>query len=94
MEAAQGGHAYRTRELSRWGFFFRAQGAEIDHLYGEYGTLAYLIELTRSGVDPLHPLQSYLRWYCPADPLPHVQRGVSALRALIATDLAEGGRGG
>ena len=26
MEAAQGDHAYRTRQLSRWGFFFRARG--------------------------------------------------------------------
>ena len=46
MEAAQGPRAYKTRQLSRWGFFFRAHGTEIDHLYAEYGTLSYLIELT------------------------------------------------
>ena len=49
MQRAMGAYAYKPRELSRWGFFFRAQGTEIDHLYGRYGTLAFLIETTRSG---------------------------------------------
>lgn len=86
MEQAQGFHAYRPRQLGRWGFFFRAQGAELDHLYGRYGTLAWLIELTRSGFDPRRPLESlrtYFRWYNPADPRPHVARGLAALRVLI-----------
>lgn len=85
MEAAQGKYAYRTRQLSRWGFFFRAQGAELDHLYGRYGTQAFLVELTRSGIDPMHPLRSartYFRWYNPVDPRPHIERGVAAMRAL------------
>lgn len=89
MEEAQGPHAYRTRQLSRWGFFFRAHGAELDHLYGRYGTLAYLIELTRSGFDPGHPrasLRTYARWYNPRDPRPHVERGLAALRALVGDD--------
>jgi hypothetical protein len=86
MERAQGPHAYRTRQLSRWGFFFRANGAEIDHLYGEYGTRAFLIEITRSGFDLRHPIDSvrtYLRWYNPARPTPHVERTVAALKALV-----------
>jgi hypothetical protein len=85
METAQGRWAYRTRQLSRWGFFFRAQGAEIDHLYERYGTHAFLVELTRSGLDPLHLWRSartYFRWYNPTRPRPHVERGVAALRAL------------
>ncbi|MEQ1501771.1 MAG: M14 family metallopeptidase [Myxococcota bacterium] len=89
MEAAQGPHAYRTRQLSRWGFFFRANGSEIDHLYGRYGTLGYLIELTRSGFDLAHPadsLRRYVRWYDPEEPRPHVERGVAALQALIRAD--------
>ncbi|MEZ5397957.1 MAG: M14 family metallopeptidase [Bryobacterales bacterium] len=87
MEAAQGAHAYRTRQLARWGFFFRAHGAEIDQLYGETGTLAYLVEITRSGFDPAHPLGSwrtYLRWYNPVRPERHVERTLAAMRALIA----------
>lgn len=89
MERAQGLHAYRTRQLARWGFFFRANGAELDHLYGRYGTLAWLVELTRSGFDLLHPLaslQTPFRWYNPEDPRPHAERGRAALRALIAAD--------
>ena len=46
---AQGAHAYKVRQLSRWGFFFRAHGAEIDHIYGKYGTKAFLVELTARG---------------------------------------------
>ncbi|HMV66786.1 MAG TPA: M14 family metallopeptidase [Myxococcota bacterium] len=85
MEEAQGVHAYRTRQLSRWGFFFRAQGSEIDHLYGRYGTLAFLVELTRSGIDPLHPadLRTPFRWYNPRDPEPTLRLGVAAMEALI-----------
>ena len=87
MSQAQGAHAYKVRQLSRWGFFFRAQGAEIDHIYGKYGTLAYLIELTRSGLNPFRPstLKDPFRWYNPLAPERHVDKGVSALRALVHT---------
>lgn len=88
MEAAQGTHAYKPRQLARWGFFFRAHGSEIDHLYGTYGTQAFLIELTRSGVRPWHALadlRTPFRWYDPEDPDPHVERGVRALHALVVT---------
>lgn len=86
MEQAQGRHAYRPRQLSRWGFFFRAHGAELDHLYGRYGTKAFLIEITRSGFDVRHPrasLRDGFRWYNPPRPGPHAERTVAALRALI-----------
>ncbi|MCB9677178.1 MAG: hypothetical protein H6737_18820 [Alphaproteobacteria bacterium] len=86
MEAAQGAGAYRTRQLSRWGFFFRAQGAEVDHVYGEHGTLSYLIELTRSGFDlrrPKHSFDTYFRWYNPANVDRHRKKGVAAVRALV-----------
>lgn len=88
MEQAQGSGAYRTRQLSRWGFFFRAQGSEIDHLYGRYDVDAFLVELTRSGARPLHALADwriYFRRYNPVDPAPHVARGVAAMRALATT---------
>ena len=89
MERTQRAHAYRTRQLSHWGFYFRAQGSELDHAYGRYGTLAYLIELTRSGFDPLHPRRSfetYFRWYNPQRRERHVRKGVAALRALVSYD--------
>jgi hypothetical protein len=86
MEAAQGEHAYRTRQLARWGFFFRARGAEVDHLYGVHGITTYLIELTRSGWDPRRPFRSareYFRWYNPVRPERHVDRALAALRVLV-----------
>jgi len=85
MEAAQGPRAYKTRQLARWGFFFRALGAEIDHLYGEYGTHAFLIELTRSGVNPLRKgdWKNRFRWYNPRKPRRHVEKGLAAVRALV-----------
>ncbi|MEZ4317397.1 MAG: M14 family metallopeptidase [Myxococcota bacterium] len=85
MERAQGAHAYRTRQLARWGFFFRAQGAEVDHVYGTYGTLSYLIELTRSGVDlrrPFHSWKTYFRWYNPTNVARHRKKGLAAVRVL------------
>ncbi len=88
MERAQADHAYRPRQLGRWGFFFRAHGTEIDHLYGEHGTLAFLMELTRSGLQPLRPAsrRTYFRWYNPVHPTRHVARGVAAVRALIRAE--------
>lgn len=92
MAKAQGSHAYKVRQLSRWGFFFRAHGAEIDHIYGEYGTLSFLIELTRSGLNPLRPrtLSTHFRWFNPVRPERHIEKGVSALRALVGTLAWEG----
>lgn len=85
MAVAMGRRPYTTRQLGRWGFFFRAQGSEIDHLYGRYGTRAFLVELTRSGLDPVRPAtwRSYFRWYNPTNPDDHVRGGVAAMRALI-----------
>ncbi len=93
MEAAQGAGAYKTRQLARWGFFFRALGTELDHLYGEYGTETWLIELTRSGLRPLHPgeWKTRFRWYNPVRPMRHRELGTDALRALLARDPPSGG---
>lgn len=88
MEDAQGAHAYKTRQLSRWGFFFRAQGTELDHLYAAHGTLTFLIELTRSGIRPLRPRtwRTYFRWYNPDNPRRHRDLGLQAVRALVRQD--------
>jgi hypothetical protein len=89
MEAAQGPRAYKTQQLARWAFFFRAHGAEIDHLYGRYGTFAFLIELTRSGVNVLKTkdFRTYFRWYNPREPGRHLEKAVAALRALAEVDV-------
>jgi len=88
MEVAWGTRAYRTRQLGRWAFFFRAHGSEIDHLYGRYGTRAFLIEVTRSGIRPLSP--KTWRWgfetYNPSGARryrKHRDRTVRSLHALI-----------
>jgi hypothetical protein len=93
MSQAQGAHAYKVRQLSRWGFFFRAQGAEIDHIYGKYGTLAYLIELSRSGINPFRPytLRDHFYWYNPPRPDRHVEKGHGSLQALVHTLAWDGG---
>ena len=93
MSQAQGAHAYKVRQLSRWGFFFRAHGAEIDHIYGKYDTVAFLIELTRSGLNPFRPetFKTPFNWYNPKKPARHVDKGVSALRALVHTLSMSGG---
>jgi hypothetical protein len=90
MQEAMGPHAYHPRQLSRWAFFFRGLGMELDHLYGTYGTKAFLVETTRSGYSLLRPgeWQDHFRMYNPRDPARHVREGVRLLRAL-ALRLAE-----
>ncbi len=85
MESGQKPRAYRTWQLSRWAFFFRGCGMELDHLYGQYGTRAFLIEATRSGLSIFHPEEwkSDFRLYNPRDPSEHRDRGVEAMRALF-----------
>lgn len=87
MGRAQGAFAYKTRQLSRWGFFFRGLGMEVDHFYAEHGATSFLVELTRSGWNPLRPatLRSDFRVYNPHNLHHHVEMGVSALRGLVGT---------
>ncbi len=93
MQGGMGAHAYRPRQLSRWGFFFRGLGMEIDHLYGTYGTKAFLVETTRSGLSPLRPAEwtHPFRLYNPLDPARHVREGIRLLRAL-AWEVGSGSR--
>ena len=83
MQAAMGAHGYRPRQLSRWGFFFRGLGMEIDHVYGDYGIPAFLVETTRSGLERPADLDTYFRWYNPREPDRHVRAGVDMLRAWV-----------
>ncbi len=83
MSSGQGAHAYRVLQLSRWGFFFRAQGSELDHLYGEHGIPTVLMECTRSGLSLFRPREwrYYFRWYNPRNPARHLREGRRALAA-------------
>lgn len=82
MQDAMGAHAYTPKQLSHWAFFFRAQGTEIDHLYGRYGTLAFLVETTRTGIERFSDFQTYFRWYNPRDPHFHIQQGIRLIRRM------------
>ncbi|MBN1334691.1 MAG: hypothetical protein JXB39_01890 [Deltaproteobacteria bacterium] len=92
LSSGQGARAYRVVQLSRWGFFFRAQGSEIDHLYGRYGTAAFLVECTRTGIEPLHPSTwtDPFRRYNPRNPSHDVREVARLLRAGVVA-LATGG---
>ena len=95
MEQAQGSRPYHTQQLGRWAFFFRAHGAELDHLYGRYGTRAFLIELGRSGLRLKHlkrDLGTYFRLYNPVDPTLAIEQGFRAVRTLIRHDPVLGER--
>ena len=85
MEWGEVEHAYKSRQLSRWGFFFRGLGMEVDHFYAEYGARSFLIEMTRSGLHPLKPREwsNNFRLYNPPDPAPHAERGMRGLRQLL-----------
>ena len=86
MKAAQKDrHPYHAKQLSHWMFLFRAQGTELDHFYGKYGTLSFLIETTRSGIvwwdhstwkDPF-------RMYNPIDPSLDRKRTTASILALV-----------
>jgi hypothetical protein len=85
MAGGMGAYAYRVRQLSRWGFFFRAQGSEIDHLYGAHGIPAVLIECGRTGLSPFRPGEwtSYFWRYNPHRREHHVDQIARALRAGV-----------
>lgn len=89
MQAAMSSHPYKPRQLSRWAFFFRGHGMEIDHLYGKHGALSFLVETTRSGYEEISDLAVKFRMYNPRDPHPHAAEGVRYLRAL-AHEVAQG----
>ena len=85
MQAAQGRRPYRLVQLSRFLFFFRGHGMELDHLYARHGTHAFLVELTRGGFIWTQPssFRNYFRWYNPVDPAHHTAQGLSAALVLV-----------
>lgn len=84
MAQGQGNRPYKVTQLSHWGFFFRGLGMEMDHFYATYGSYAFLIELTRSGIQPFHPStwRDPFRFYNPEDPTKAIRDGVGAMRNM------------
>ena len=86
MKQAQAGkHPYRIKQLSHWMFLFRAQGTELDHFYGKYGSRAFLIESTRSGIQwwRRSDWKDPFRLYNPRDPSLDITRCTQSIHALI-----------
>jgi hypothetical protein len=80
---------YRAIQLGRWARWFAAGGAEIDHLYGKYRTLALLVEVSHGGraiarprtwVDPF-------AWFNPPDVAGEVANVADAALALAEAEL-------
>ena len=66
----------------------RGLGMEVDHVYGEFGIPAFLVETTRSGITRPADLHTYFRWYNPREPARHVRAGVGMLHAWAIATLA------
>lgn len=79
---------YRCAQLGRWARWFRAHGSEIDHLYGDLGTMAFLIEVSRGGLEARSPSTwaDPLAWFNPRDPVPDVQNVLLAALALATAE--------
>jgi hypothetical protein len=75
---------YRAVQLGRWARWFTAHGAEIDHLYDRYGTLAFLVEVSRGGRRFAEPgtWLDVFAWFNPRDPSADVADAAAAALAL------------
>jgi hypothetical protein len=73
---------YRIAQLGRRSRWFRARGAEIDHMLERHGVLAFLIEIGAGPrlAAPATWLSPY-RWYTPPDAL--LQRDVASVVAAV-----------
>ncbi|MSP63007.1 MAG: hypothetical protein EXR72_22260 [Myxococcales bacterium] len=83
---------YRAVQLGRWSRFFRAGGAEIDHLHGRHGTLALLMEVSHGGRSVGRP-STWLdpfAWFNPLDVRGEVENVVEAALALAESPKTQG----
>lgn len=85
MAAAMPNRPYKVKQLSHNAVWFRGLGMEIDHFHATWGSDAWLIELTRSGIRLGQPStwKDYWRWYNPPDPSPDIEDGTAAVLAAI-----------
>jgi hypothetical protein len=85
MAEAMPNRPYRVIQVCHFVRVFRALGAEVDHMYAVHGADAFLIELTRTGLEVRDPStwRDTFRMYNPADPLPDVQDGTAAVQTLV-----------
>lgn len=84
--AARMQRPYRCRQLGKWARGFSGRGMEIDYLYGQHGTLAFLMELSQGGTSLADP-RTWFRPTCWFNP-PNVQREIDNVlpAALSLTD--------
>jgi hypothetical protein len=76
---------YRSGQLGRWRFWFRAYGTELDFLCHDVGSLAFLIEVSRGGIGSwgARRLLSPFYWFNPRTPEPWIADLVPFCGALI-----------
>jgi hypothetical protein len=79
---------YRAVQLGRWARWFSAGGAEIDHLYGRYRTLAFLVEVSHGGrrMDSPGTWLDAFAWFNPPDVAREVEDVAEAALALATSD--------
>lgn len=77
---------YRHRQLGQWARWFAAHGLEIDYLYAQHGTLAFLMEISRGGWSFRRPgsLTDPLCWFNPPDPAREVENVLPAALYLAS----------
>jgi hypothetical protein len=81
---------YRSAQLGRWAFWFKAFGTEID-CFAEHGALAFLVEVSGGGFGKwprrrfFHPFSIFN----PPDPEPEIARLLPTLHRLIEAALRE-----
>jgi hypothetical protein len=91
MQSGQGARSYTVKQLCRWGFLFRILARSSITSTEKYGTLAYLIELTRTSIDPLHLKKTGATISAGGTTRATratIRSGVGALRALCATTIS------
>jgi hypothetical protein len=78
---------YRSGQLGRWKFWFRAYGTELDFLCHEVDSLAFLVEVSRGGIGAWGPRKLAVPFYSynPRLPRPWVEDLVPFCEALIET---------
>lgn len=64
---------YRSGQLGRWAFWFRAFGTEIDFLSTELGAHAYLIEVSRGGIGRWGLRRLLVPFFAYNPPSPHIE---------------------
>lgn len=84
---------YRSAQLGRWAFWFRAFGTEID-CFAAHGALSFLVEVSSGGFGtwPARQIFHPFSIFNPLDPEPEIVRVLPSLHRLIGAALREAPR--